>query len=158
MQDKTSASVFISEKKHYFKINKNDFFNSLKDVYKDSLTILEQFKKDFENIKILVNSKLVKTPVSILEIILKNYEYCLEKILLLCSKTIFVKTTEIIKNRILPHLHILNDCYKKTVVQIQINHIIKQVVVTNTLKLVRLDSRSDITFKKNIELKLIRFI
>lgn len=155
MKKNLSASKFIDIKKHYFQINKNEFFNSVKQIYKNSLTILEQFKSDFDNIIINLNGNRIKKHSDLLEYILRDYNYYLERILLLSSNTIFVETAKIIKNNISTDLHILKDTNKETLVEIRLNHLIKQIVITNSFKLVHLDSSSDIILKKSIDLQLI---
>jgi len=138
----------------FFKLDKEDFYSDLKKLYSNQLVILEQFKADFNTMDIYLNGTRLHTPALLLEYILNRYKNYIEKILLVCSKSIFVNIIQFIKTQY-ENIHIIPDVLEKPVVNINLNHIIKQIYITNRYTLIILDEHSNIMFKTRITIHII---
>ena len=138
----------------FFKLDKAEFYGNLNKLYSSHLIILEQFKKDFNIIDIYLNGKKISSYSIFLEYILKYYNTYLEKILLVCSKSIFINIIQFIKTQY-NNIHIIPDMFDRPVVHINLNYIIKQIYITNTYKLIILDEHSNIILKTKINIQII---
>ena len=146
----------IKDNQTFIKLNKISLYSKLKGLYSNSISILEKFKEDYNDIYITLNNKKLNTSCIFLENINARYNDYLEKILLLSSKTIFTILLGLIKEEIYDNLHIVpiianNNQFK---INIVLNHLIKQIYITNKFLLVELDQYSNITNKQEIKVDL----
>ena len=146
----------IKDEQTFIKLSKISFYSNLKDLYTNSICILEKFKEDYNDIYITLNNEKLNTSCIFLDKINAKYNDYLEKILLLSSKTIFTILLGLIKEEIYDNLHIVpvianNNQFK---INIVLNHIIKQIYITNKFLLVELDQYSNIINKQEIKIDL----
>lgn len=146
----------IEDEQTFIKLSKISFYSKLKDLYSNSISILEKFKEDYNDIYITLNKEKLNTSCIFLEKINARYNDYLEKILLLSSKTIFTILLGLIKEEIYDNLHIVpvianNNQFK---INIVLNNIIKQIYITNKFLLVELDQYSNIINKQEIKIDL----
>lgn len=147
----------IRDDQTFIKLSKISFYSKLKDLYSNSISILEKFKEDYNDIYITLNNEKLNTSCIFLEKINAKYNDYLEKILLLSSKTIFTILLGLIKEEIYDNLHIVpviannNNHFK---INIVLNHIIKQIYITNKFLLVEIDQYSNIINKQEIKIDL----
>jgi len=141
----------------FFKINKIDFFSKLKKLYKNSLSILEKFKEDYKDLDVTLNKKNISNSYEFLENINNNFNIYLEKILLICSKSIFTIIVNQIRNKIDNNLHIIPHNILDNFIKINITltHFIKQIYISNKFNIIKIDDNANIIYKKPV---LIEFV
>ena len=150
-----STEMFFKKKKHFIQLDKNKFFEDIKTLHKSSLSLLEQFKIDFSTLSINLNGKNISSYSDILTFILDNYEHHLERILLLCNKSIFTKSMELIKERVSNDLHIIADNTDKTTIGITLHHLAKQIYLKNLFKLIKINSTSSVCYEKEVYVEIV---
>lgn len=141
----------------FIKINKIDFFSKLKKLYKNSLSILEKFKEDYKDLDVILNKKNISNSYEFLENINNNFNIYLEKILLICSKSIFTIIVNQIRNKIDNNLHIIphNILDNSIKINIMLTHFIKQIYISNKFNIIKIDDDANIIYKKPV---LIEFV
>ena len=144
----------MENKTYYLKIDKYSFYNDLKNLYSTKLNILENYKKDFNTHIIILNRKRVEIPCILLDYIIHNYNEYLEKILLLCNRSISTCIITFMKNKF-TNIHIILDTSVKSIISIQLDLIIKQISIKNSYRLVKFDKNSNIEFSKKINTNLL---
>lgn len=140
----------------FYKIDKTHVFSSLRQLYSNKLSILDKFKEDYKDISIIINNKKIDNFYKFLEYINSNYSNYLEKILLICSKTLFTVIIKLIKERICNNLHILKNNNNNNInIQITLNHLIKQIYISSNFYIIHMNENSDILNKRPVIISCI---
>ena len=153
--DLNNFSSFFKKHIHYIHLDKNEFFEDIGTQHKSSYTLLEQFKMDFPHLKINLNGNEVHSYSDILEHILRNYEYYLERILLICNKSILAKLMNITKKLISSDLHIVSDNSQDINIHLTLHHLAKQIYINSSFKIIEINNESNVSLEKNIDIKII---
>ena len=142
--------------KQYFSINKEIFYDNIEKLYSSKLIILENYKKDFYTNTIILNRKNIDYPSELLKYMNDNYSNYLEKILLICSNSLFIYINRFIKEQEqFKNIHILSNNKVKPKINIQLDYLVKQVCIENSYELVELDKFSSIKLKRIIDINII---
>ena len=147
--------------KYFYDIEKNSFFNNLKNINASSNAVLDKFKLDFSEFKYILNKKHITNSNIVLQYILNSYDKYLEEILLFCSSFSIKETIKQITNILWSKYHIIEKKNIKPSLHIQLNILIKQVILCYNIDVVEFNKKtSKIKHKKiivNVIFKLTNY-
>lgn len=145
----------IVKGKYTYDIEKIVFFNNLKNINKSSNNVLEQFKQDFRMFTYTINQKKVKHSNEILEFVLQNYNNYLEEILLLSSHYAISEIIKTLGNILWSEYHIIEHRDYPYTIHIQLNVLMKQVILSFTVNIFELNKNSTVLINKIVRVCLI---
>ena len=145
----------IEKGKYFYDIEKMIFFNNLKNLNSTSANVLEQFKKDFNNIQYTLNQKKISKSTNIIEFLLQKYKKYLEEILIFCSFFSIKESLKQIKNIIWSKYHILENKDIQPTIDIQLNIFIKQVILTYYINIITFTKNTSTVITKKVKVYVI---
>lgn len=139
----------------YFTINKNVYYDTIKNSFKHQNELLEQVKLDFNRMDVYVNSDLCESYCQLLEFIKRDHEEYLEKILLLCNQCAhFYSYNQIFSIINRENLHLTSNIDKRNLyTTIQLTPLIKQVCIFNSYDI--LDEKEEYNKIRSIKVTTI---
>jgi|688.fasta_scaffold499492_2 hypothetical protein len=142
----------------HFSISKNELFELISKSFTDSIQLLEAVKKDFHRMSVFYNGNKELDYIIFLQKII-NYPDLLNTILLLCNQNAHFYYYNKLYNILSKYgYHIIQSSstdVSSLTTNITINPFVKQIVLTNSYKVVEIDNNSEIKFKKNIIVHMI---
>lgn len=145
----------IEKGKYFYDIEKMIFFNNLKNINVSSANVLEQFKTNFESITYTLNQKKINSSNEILEFLLEKYKNYLEEILLFCSNFSINESLKQIKNIIWSKYHIIENKKNIPTIDIQLNILIKQVILSYYVNIVEFTKNTSTVINKKVKVYII---
>jgi|TARA_B110001450_G_scaffold112949_1_gene106705 hypothetical protein len=145
----------IEKGKYFYDIEKMIFFNNLKNINVSSANVLEQFKTNFESITYTLNQKKINSSNEILEFLLEKYKNYLEEILLFCSNFSINESLKQIKNIIWSKYHIIENKKNIPTIDIQLNILIKQVILSYYVNIVEFTKNTSTVINKKVKVYVI---
>ena len=145
----------IVDGKYTYDIDKITFFNNLKNKNKNSNNVLDQFKQDFHSFKYSMNQKQVNHSNEILEFILKYYNNYLEEILLLSSHYAINEIIKTLSHILWSEYHIIEHREYPYSISIQLNLLMKQVILSLTVNIFEVNKNSTLLINKIVNVSLI---
>jgi|TARA_B110001450_G_scaffold75574_1_gene71992 hypothetical protein len=145
----------IEKGKYFYDIEKMIFFNNLKNINMSSANVLEQFKKNFKDIDYTLNQKNIQYSGEILEFLLKKYKKYLEEILLFCSFFSINESLKQIKNILWSTYHIIENKQQNPTIDIQLNILIKQVILSYVVNIVEFTKNTSVVINKKVNVSII---
>ena len=145
----------IEQGKYFYDIEKMIFFNNLKNINVSSANVLEQFKTNFESITYTLNQKKINSSNEILEFLLEKYKNYLEEILLFCSNFSINESLKQIKNIIWSKYHIIENKKNIPTIDIQLNILIKQVILSYYVNIVEFTKNTSTVINKKVKVYII---
>ena len=145
----------IEKGKYFYDIEKMIFFNNLKNINVSSANVLEQFKKNFKDIDYTLNQKNIQYSGEILEFLLKKYKKYLEEILLFCSFFSINESLKQIKNILWSTYHIIENKQQNPTIDIQLNILIKQVILSYVVNIVEFTKNTSVVINKKVNVSII---
>lgn len=145
----------IEKGKYFYDIEKMIFFNNLKNINMSSANVLEQFKKNFKDIDYTLNQKNIQYSGEILEFLLKKYKKYLEEILLFCSFFSINESLKQIKNILWSKYHIIENKQQNPTIDIQLNILIKQVILSYVVNIVEFTKNTSVVINKKVNVSII---
>ena len=145
----------IEKGKYFYDIEKMIFFNNLKNINVSSANVLEQFKKNFEDIEYTLNQKKIQYSGEILEFLLEKYKKYLEEILLFCSVFSINESLKQIKNMIWSKYHIIQNKENEPTIDIHLNILIKQVILSYVVNIIEFTKNTSVVINKKVKVSIV---
>ena len=141
--------------KYFYDIDKLIFFNNLKNINVSSVHVLEQFKTDFDSAQYTLNQKKITHSNILLEFLLEKYKKYLEEILLFCSSYSIKESLKQIRNIVWSKYHIIENNEKQPSIDIQLNILIKQIILTYYINVVEFTKNTSTVINKRVKVYII---
>ena len=145
----------IEKGKYFYDIEKMIFFNNLKNINVSSVHVLEQFKTDFDSAQYTLNQKKITHSNILLEFLLEKYKKYLEEILLFCSSYSIKESLKQIRNIVWSKYHIIENNEKQPSIDIQLNILIKQIILTYYINVVEFTKNTSTVINKRVKVYII---
>ena len=145
----------IEKGKYFYDIEKMIFFNNLKNINVSSGNVLEQFKTDFDTVQYTLNQKKITHSNILLEFLLEKYKKYLEEILLFCSSYSIKESLKQIRNIVWSKYHIIENNEKQPSIDIQLNILIKQIILTYYINVVEFTKNTSTVINKKVKVYII---
>ena len=145
----------LIEGKYFYDIEKMAFFNNLKNINVSSNAVLDKFKLDFPEFEYTLNKKHIINSNILLQYILDSYDKYLEEILLFCSSFSIKETIKQITNILWSKYHIIEKKNIKPSLNIQLNILIKQVILCYNIDVVEFNKNTSKVKHKKIIVNVI---
>ena len=145
----------IEKGKYFYDIEKMIVFNNLKNINVSSANVLEQFKKNFEDIDYTLNQKKIQYSGEILEFLLEKYKKYLEEILLFCSVFSINESLKQIKNMIWSTYHIIQNKENEPTIDIHLNILIKQVILSYVVNIIEFTKNTSVVINKKVKVSIV---
>tara|TARA_B110000208_G_scaffold186979_1_gene244355 strand:- start:3347 stop:3853 length:507 start_codon:yes stop_codon:yes gene_type:complete len=145
----------IEQGKYFYDIEKMIFFNNLKNINVSSVHVLEQFKTDFDSAQYTLNQKKITHSNILLEFLLEKYKKYLEEILLFCSSYSIKESLKQIRNIVWSKYHIIENNEKQPSIDIQLNILIKQIILTYYINVVEFTKNTSTVINKRVKVYII---
>jgi hypothetical protein len=145
----------IEQGKYFYDIEKMIFFNNLKNINVSSVHVLEQFKTDFDSAQYTLNQKKITHSNMLLEFLLEKYKKYLEEILLFCSSYSIKESLKQIRNIVWSKYHIIENNEKQPSIDIQLNILIKQIILTYYINVVEFTKNTSTVINKRVKVYII---
>jgi hypothetical protein len=142
----------------FFSIPKNELFDLINKSFMDAIQLLEAVKKDFNRMTVYYNGNKETEYILFLQKIIEHSDL-LNYILLLCNQNAhfyyYNKLYTILSKYGYHIVQSLNNNDASLITDIKINPFIKQIVLSNSYKVIEIDNNSDIKLKKNMTVDMI---
>ena len=145
----------IEQGKYFYDIEKMIYFNNLKNINVSSVHVLEQFKTDFDSAQYTLNQKKITHSNILLEFLLEKYKKYLEEILLFCSSYSIKESLKQIRNIVWSKYHIIENNEKQPSIDIQLNILIKQIILTYYINVVEFTKNTSTVINKRVKVYII---